>query len=100
MNSLVAYGDSDSESEHEERVGTTDDKTQERVRTLIPVLPPIKGSAKQRVRIGLPKLDKEASKMLVHKLYSCLTHFYRKDESDEEVPSAKRLKPVGNTLVR
>ncbi|KAL5460633.1 hypothetical protein EMCRGX_G034091 [Ephydatia muelleri] len=66
MNSLVAYGDSDSESEHEERVGTTDDKTQER-----------------RVRIGLPKLDKE-------------------DESDEEVPSAKRLKPgsgVGLTAI-
>lgn len=60
MNSLVAYGDSDSESELEGR-GATDEKPPKRVRNVIPVFPPFKGGTKQRVRIGLPKLDKEAS---------------------------------------
>lgn len=60
MNALVAYADSDSESEHE-GAGT---KEVQSVRKLIPVLPPIKGGTKQRVRIGLPKLNEQASELV------------------------------------
>ena len=110
--SLVAYGDSSSDSEVDERDENLEDEPPEEkksdVRKLLGLLPPPKGSksSKQPVRISLPAVKAGVRlfihEMVLHSLFSLILVFAfpqnDSDDEDEGGPQAKRVKTVLHVL--